>query len=198
MFAPVAQAVPDASPFYDQAVPPQKRDVAKAKALLQAAGVKLPVPVTLTLTNNPDVQQLGEVIQSMAAEAGFDMKLNTMEFASSLDAATRGDFEAYLLAWSGRADADGNLWNFLHTGGSNNYPGYSSKDVDGWLDQARLVTDVKARAALYGKVAEQSDKDLPLIYLYVPKNIVAMSTKISGFDPVPDGMIRLQGLSMGK
>ena len=198
MYEPVAQAVPEASPFYDPAVPPQKRDVAKAKELLKEAGVKLPVPVTLTLANNSDIQQMGEVIQSMAAEAGFDVKLNTMEFASSLDAATRGDFEAYVLAWSGRADADGNLWNFLHSGGPNNYPGYSNKNVDDWLDQARLVTDVKARAALYAKVAEQSDRDLPLIYLYVPKNIVAMSAKISGFDPVPDGMIRLQGLRMAQ
>jgi peptide/nickel transport system substrate-binding protein len=90
------------------------------------------------------------------------------------------------------------LWNFLHSGGPINYPGYSNKNVDDWLDQARLVTDVKARAALYAKVAEQSGRDLPLIYLYVPKNIVAMSAKISGFDPVPDGMIRLQGLRMAQ
>jgi peptide/nickel transport system substrate-binding protein len=166
--------------------------------LLKEAGVKLPVPVTLTLANNSDIQQMGEVIQAMAAEAGFDVKLNTMEFASSLDAAGRGDFEAYILAWSGRTDADGNLWSFLHTGGAQNDPGYSNKDVDNWLDQARLIADVKARQALYAKVAAQADKDLPLVYLYVPKNIVAMSTKISGFVPVPDGMIRLQGLSMNQ
>jgi peptide/nickel transport system substrate-binding protein len=198
MYVPNAQAVPDASPFYAPNVAPPKRDVAKARALLKEAGVKLPVPVTLTLANNSDIQQMGEVIQSMAAEAGFDVKLNTMEFASSLDAATRGDFESYILAWSGRADADGNLWNFLHTGGAQNYPGYANKDVDNWLDQARLITDVKARQALYAKVAVQENKDLPLVYLYVPKNIVGMSTKISGFVPVPDGMIRLQGLSMSR
>jgi peptide/nickel transport system substrate-binding protein len=179
-------------------VPPPKRDVAKARALLKEAGVELPVPVTLKLANNPDIEQMGEVIQSMAAEAGFDVKLNTMEFASSLDAATRGDFESYILAWSGRADADGNLWSFLHTGGAQNYPGYANKDVDSWLDQARLITDVKARQALYAKVAVQENKDLPLVYLYVPKNIVGMSAKISGFMPVPDGMIRLQGLSMSR
>jgi peptide/nickel transport system substrate-binding protein len=47
-------------------------------------------------------------------------------------------------------------------------------------------------------VAVQENKDLPLVYLYVPKNIVGMSAKISGFVPVPDGMIRLQGLSMSR
>jgi peptide/nickel transport system substrate-binding protein len=198
MFTPLAQAVPSASPFYDAAVKPPARDVARAKALLQAAGAKLPVPVSMTLSNSPDIQQLGEVIQSMAAEAGFDVKLNTMEFASSLDAADRGDFETYMIAWSGRIDADGNLWNFLHSGGPLNYPGYNSPEMDSLLDQARAVTDLPARQALYAKVAALSAKDLPIIYLYNPQNIVGMSAKLSGFSPVPDGIIRVQGMSMAK
>jgi peptide/nickel transport system substrate-binding protein len=134
----------------------------------------------------------------MAAEAGFDVKLNTMEFASSLDAADRGDFEAYMIAWSGRIDADGNLWNFLHTGGPLNYPGYSNPEMDNLLDQARAVTDLPARKALYAKVAALNAKDLPIIYLFNPKNIVGMSAKLSGFSPVPDGIIRLQGMSLAK
>ena len=89
----------------------------------------------------------------MAAEAGFDVKVVQMEFASGLDAADRGDFEAYLIGWSGRADADGNIWNFLHTGGPLNYGAYSNKDMDAWLDGARATTDLAARKALYAKVA---------------------------------------------
>jgi peptide/nickel transport system substrate-binding protein len=40
----------------------------------------------------------------------------------------------------------------------------------------------------------QERKDLPIIYLYHPVNIVGLSARISGFRPIPDGMIRLQGL----
>ena len=71
MFTPTAQANPPSSPFFFQDLKPPARDVAKAKALLQQAGVTLPVPVTLTVTNEPDIQQAGEVIQSMASEAGL-------------------------------------------------------------------------------------------------------------------------------
>ncbi len=81
MYDPIMQSVPPGSPFYAPEVPPPARDVAKARALLHEAGVALPVKVTITLANNSDVQQMGEVIQSMAAEAGFDVHLNTMEFA---------------------------------------------------------------------------------------------------------------------
>ncbi|HEX3348882.1 MAG TPA: ABC transporter substrate-binding protein [Acetobacteraceae bacterium] len=196
LYEPTAQAVSQDSPFYAENVQPPARDVAKAKALLAEAGVKTPLAVTLIVENSPIAKQLGEVLQSMSAEAGFDTKIQQMEFASSLDVAERGDFEAYNVGWSGRPDPDGNLWNFLHTGAPLNYPGYSNPDVDKWLDEARQVTDIGQRRDLYAKVAAQTETDLPIMYLDVPKNIVGMSAKVSGFVPVPDGMIRLTGLTM--
>jgi peptide/nickel transport system substrate-binding protein len=44
----------------------------------------------------------------------------------------------------------------------------------------------------------QEQQDLPITYLWTPNNIVGMSAKLTGFRPVPDGMIRVQGLAMGK
>jgi peptide/nickel transport system substrate-binding protein len=198
MYEPTAQAVPSASPFYAPDVKPPARDIARAKALLAEAKVKTPVVVHLMLANQPDIQQLGVVLQSMAAEAGFDLKLDTMEFATTLSAADRGDFEAYVIGWSGRSDPDGNMYNFVHSGAPLNYAHYSNKEVDGWLDEARAVTDVPARQALYAKVSAQVEADLPIMYLYSPQNIVGMSTKLSGFQPVPDGMIRITGMKLAK
>jgi peptide/nickel transport system substrate-binding protein len=158
--------------------------------------VKTPFPVTLMTANNPDIQQLGVVIQSMAAEAGFDVKLQATEFASALDAEARGDFQMFLEGWSGRPDPDGNLWSFLHTGAPLNEVRYSNADVDGWLDEARTVTDIGQRRVIYAKIVSQVAHDVPQLYLYTPKNIVGMSAKLSGFVPVPDGMIRIQGMRM--
>jgi peptide/nickel transport system substrate-binding protein len=196
MFTPTVQANPPSSPFYLTDLKPPARDVAKARALLKQAGVTTPVPVTLTITNGSDDQQAGEVIQSMASEAGFDVKIKAMEFASSLRAAYAGDFQAYLIGWSGRSDADGNMWQMLHTGGTFNYGHYSNGDVDKALDAARTVAAVDQRRAFYGKVWEQERKDLPLIYLWTGKNIVGMKKALTGFQQVPDGLIRVQGLEM--
>ena len=196
MFTPTAQANPPNSPFFLQDLKPPARDVAKAKALLQQAGAKLPVPVTLTVTNETDIQQVGEVLQSMLSEAGFDVKLKTMEFASSLQAAYAGDFQAYLIGWSGRADPDGNMWQMLHNGGTFNYGHYANADADKALDDARTVSAVDQRRAFYAKVWEQERKDLPLVYLWTGKNIVGMKKGLVGFQQVPDGLIRLQGMQM--
>jgi peptide/nickel transport system substrate-binding protein len=195
-FTPTIQADPASSPYYAEALKPPTRDVTKARALLQQAGVALPVPVTLTITNGSDIQQAGEVIQAMAKEAGFDIKLKTMEFASSLQAGYAGDFEAYLIAWSGRSDPDGNMWQMLHTSGQFNYGHYNDPVVDKALDDARTVADVAGRRAFYAKVWEQERSDLPLIYLWTGKNIVGMKRGITGFQQVPDGLIRLQGVAM--
>jgi len=195
MFTPTAQANPPSSPFFFQDVQPPARDVAKAKALLRQAGVTPPVAVTLTITNNPDIQQVGEVIQAMAGEAGFDVRLRVTEFASSLQAGYAGDFQGYLIGWSGRADPDGNMWQMLHTGGTFNYGHYSSPVVDQALDDARTVADTDQRRAFYAKVWAQERRDLPLIYLWTAKNIVGMKKTLTGFEQVPDGLIRLQGLA---
>jgi peptide/nickel transport system substrate-binding protein len=196
MYQPSVQAVPASSPFNDPALVVPKRDVAKAKALLQQAGVTLPVKLELLAFNNPEVLQTAEVIQSMASEAGFDVHIQSMEFASSLAAAPRGEFQAYLIGWSGRVDIDGNTYAFLHTGAANNDGHYSNTAVDKLLDEARGMTEVGQRKELYAQMWPQLRQDLPITYLYTPTNIVGMSAKITGFRPVPDGMIRLQGLTM--
>ena len=193
-FVPTAQANPPSSPMFVPEIASPKRDIARAQALLKQAGVTLPVPIVLTATNEPDSQQAAEVIQSMAREAGFEVKIRTMEFAASLTAGYAGDFEAYLIGWSGRSDADGNMWQMLHTGGTFNYGHYSEPAVDALLDEARTYTDPAKRRALYAQVWARERQDLPLVYLWNPKNIVGMKKSLNGFVQVPDGLIRLRGL----
>jgi peptide/nickel transport system substrate-binding protein len=198
MYAPAMQAVPAASPFYDAALTVPARDVAKAKALLAEAGVKLPVPLELMVPNNPDTMQAAEVIQSMASDAGFDVHIRATEFAASLSLSEQGDYQAYMIGWSGRVDIDGNAYAFLHSGQAQNISGYANPTVDHLLDEARSMTDVAQRKALYAQMWTQEAADLPITYLWTPRNIVGMSAKLQGFRAVPDGMIRLQGLEIGK
>jgi peptide/nickel transport system substrate-binding protein len=152
--------------------------------------------VVLNAANNPDQQQAAEVIQSMVAEAGFTLKIRAVEFASGLQAAYQGDFQAYLIGWSGRSDADGNMWQMLHSGGTFNYGKYADAETDRLLDQARVVPDAAGRRALYRQVWERERQDLPLIYLWIARNIVGMKKTLTGFEQVPDGLIRLGGLAM--
>src|SRR6202790_2006802 len=114
-FKPGNQWVNPDHPYYQQAFPVRPRDVAKVKALLKEAGVALPVNVDFMVPKGAETEAVAQVIQSMAAEAGFDMKIRVTEFATSLKQAEAGEYQAYMLAWSGRIDPDGNSYVFLKT-----------------------------------------------------------------------------------
>lgn len=197
MFTPTAQPVPPANPMHQRDFRPEPRNLERARALLREAGITTPLRVEMTIPNNPDLRQAGEVIQAMVREAGFDLRLNAMEFASSLQAATRGDFELYLVAWSGRVDIDGNLWAFTHSRGAQNDGRYANPEMDRLLDAARIEPNADARRALYAQAYQVAFRqDRHRIYLWHRKNIVAHAARLSGFVNVPDGLIRPQGIRL--
>jgi peptide/nickel transport system substrate-binding protein len=196
MYTPTVQAVPPSSPYHNKTLKVPARNVERAKALLAEAGVRLPVVVNLTVSPNPDLRQVAEIIQSMTKEAGFDVKINVMEFASSLNAAERGEFEAYLLAWSGRPDPDGNLYVFITKDGPQNYGKYLNPDVDALMDKQRTVSVPAERAALLDRVMATTAADRPILYLWHRTNFIAHGARLTGFAPVPDALIRLQGLKL--
>ena len=195
MYTPTRQPFPPANPFHVRDFPPTQRNVERARALLREAGVTTPLAIEMTVPNNPDLRQVGEVIQAMAAEAGFAVTLRAMEFASSLQAATRGEFQTYLVGWSGRTDPDGNIYTFSRTGGGQNDGRYSNPEVDRLLDAARTELDVAKRRDLYAQAIRISlGQDVNRIYLWHRKNIMAHQTRLVGYRPIADGMIRLQGM----
>jgi peptide/nickel transport system substrate-binding protein len=197
LMTPTAQPVPPASPFHDAEFKPEPRNVARAQALLKEAGVTLPLQVEMTVPTNPELRQAAEVIQAMVQEAGIELKIASQEFASSLQAAQRGDFQTYLSAWSGRPDPDGNIWTFIHTKGGNNDGRYSNPEVDKLLDDARAENDEEKRRAIYARIYQVALKqDHVRAYLWHRKIIQAYNAKIQGFTLMPDGIIRVQDLKL--
>jgi peptide/nickel transport system substrate-binding protein len=192
---PGNQWVSPTNPYYIKEFPIPSRDVAKAKTLLAAASAPNPI-ITLTATNNPVVLQTAQVIQAMAKESGFDIRIQAAEFASALQLAAKGDFEAFLLGWTGRIDPDGNIYNLVTCNSPFNDGHYCNPEVDRELDAARMVDARAERLAHYRIVAEHILKDLPIVYLYHGKWLYAASARLSGFVPYPDGLIRPQGLQM--
>ena len=59
------------------------------------------------------------------------------------------------------------------------------------------MTDVPARQALYRDLTEVYLTDRPHIVLYHLKWLWGLSDKVSGFVPMPDGLIRLRGVAVG-
>lgn len=189
------QWVPPSSSFYNKGNPVPNRDVAKAKALLQQAGIPNPSFTLMTPTTS-DAQKIAQVVQAMSKEAGFDVKIQSTEFATSLNLADKGEFDAYLLAWSGRPDPDGNVYSFLACKQPLNYSGYCKPEVDALLNEARTKQTLPDRMKAYEQVNRYAQDDNPILYLYHRNWLWAYNAKLTGVREVPDGLLRVQGLKM--
>jgi len=195
-FVPGNQWISPENPYYQKSFPIPKRDVAKAKALLKEAGVTPPLAIDFMVPQGAENKAVSEVVQSMAAEAGFDMKIRVTEFATSLKSAEQGEYQAYLIGWSGRTDPDGNLYGFHACKAPNNYGGYCNAEVDKILNEARTYSDTAKRKAVYEPVAKALLSEGHIRYLYHRKVLIVHTTKVEGFKPVPDGLVRVVGLKL--
>jgi peptide/nickel transport system substrate-binding protein len=195
-FKPGNQWVNPDHPYYQASFPIHGRDVAKAKALLKEAGVTPPVAVDLMVPKGAEIEAVSQVIQSMASEAGFDIKIRVTEFATSLKQAEAGEYQAFMLAWSGRIDPDGNSYVFMHKDAPQNYSAWANADADKALTDARLVTDQSQRKAIYEKLTKLVLEDDPLLYLYHRRILIAHTTKLEGYKQMPDGLVRVIGLKL--
>lgn len=191
---PSNQPWPPTSSWYDQNHPVQPRDADKARALVTEAGFDR-VKVTLKHANNPVVTQAMQMIQAMVAEAGFDVALQSTEFATLLDDQSSGNYQVTRSDWSGRPDPDGNVYQFFTTTGGLNDPKYSNPEVDRILGEARASTDPAVRKAKYDAFVDHLLEDNSIVYLGTQKYLYGFTNKLQGFKPLPDAMIRLQGLT---
>jgi peptide/nickel transport system substrate-binding protein len=182
--------VPKASPYYDASIKCPGRSVSKARELLRKAGASPPVVVRLMIGTDQVQARLGQVIQSMAGEAGFKVELQPTEFVTALARQDRGQYDAFAVGWSGRVDPDGNIYQFVHSKGSLNNLGWSSPRMDLLLDNARKATTLGARKKLYSSVYKILRQQLPLIYLWNPVNRHGVSKNVAGVTTYGDGLIR--------
>ena len=195
-FVPGNQWVSPQNPYYQAAMPVPKRDVAKAKALLKEAGVTGPLALDMMVPNNAEFKQVAEVVQSMAAEAGFDLKIRLTEFATSLKQAEDGNFQVYLIGWSGRSDPDGNSVVFYTCNAPQNNSKYCNPEVDAALKLARAKSDFADRKKAYETATRNVMADGSIIYLYHPQVLVALTDKVEGYKQMPDGLIRVVGVKV--
>jgi peptide/nickel transport system substrate-binding protein len=193
-FTPGNQWISPEHPYYQKSFPIQPRDIAKAKALLKESGATLPVSVDFMVPKGAENEAVAQVFQSMAAEAGFDLKIRILEFATSLKQAQAGEYQVFLLGWSGRIDPDGNSYIFMHTKAPQNESFYSNPEADKVLEDARLVTDPAQRKAIYEKLTKIALNDHPIIYLYHRKILVAHTARLEGYKQISDGLVRVVGL----
>ena len=194
-YTPGCTPISPVSPFFDKSRTCSVRDVARAKKLLAEAGLASGYSFELTVQNLPPERRVGEVIQGMAKEAGFNVTIRPSELASAVNDDDAGKLSAFLVNWSGRVDPDANVHQFHTCQGSLNSTQACDEAVDSLLTRAREVSDQKERADLYRQAIDRIAARRNQLYLYHLNYIVAYPKNLKGYKAVPDGLIRIKGAS---
>lgn len=196
-FTPNNQPEAPGTAYHFADLAPPARDPARARALLRAAGHER-VAFTLKVPNQPVESQVAQIIQAMAAEGGFDIRLEMLESSAMVAATRRGDYEAAIAIWSGRPDPDGNIAFWLASDGFINWGKYANPRLDALLAEGRAVTATAERQRLYREAARIWLADRPHLMLYHHRWFWAMRAELQGFKPSPDGIVRLEGLRLAR
>ena len=76
------------------------------------------------------------------------------------------------------------------------YSAWANADADKALDDARLVTDMTQRKALYEKLTRLELDEEAILYIYHRRILIAHTNKLEGYQQMPDGLVRVVGLRL--
>ncbi|HET8570018.1 MAG TPA: ABC transporter substrate-binding protein [Candidatus Limnocylindria bacterium] len=167
------------------------RDVAKAKQLLQEAGVG-PVSFTmLTQTTEPAyAKDVAQLVQAQLAEIGVTMKIETLEFTQWVDRWLKADFDMAPGLNGGGPDPDFYVFRYFTDDGNLNFvTSYKNPVSSDAIKAARATTDVAKRKELYTTAQKELVNGVPFIWLFVGRDYNATLPTTKGFTHLPTGSI---------
>jgi peptide/nickel transport system substrate-binding protein len=180
--------------YYDYA--PYSRDVEKAKALLEEAGVSDLTMDLMVVSSESQAVTDAQVIAANLADIGVNVSIRQLDVSTWLADQTDGNFDAFLWSWIGNLDPSDFYYNQHHSGAGYNAQSYSNPEVDALLDEAGTETDRDARKALYDQAAKLIVDDASYIYLYNPEVVAAWSPNVEGVTVRGDDALRFRDASI--
>ena len=162
-------------------------DPAKAKQLLEEAGVSnLQFDLNI-LQGRPQDEQIAVWIQSGLAEAGVQVTINKMTDAEWYDKFNNKQHPAFIGEWYSWVNDPffQMFWNF-HSTAPTNSTGYSNPQVDKLIDDGMYETDAAKREQMSKEAQRLIVEDAPWAILYQLNYTIAVRKNISGFNWYPD------------
>jgi peptide/nickel transport system substrate-binding protein len=167
-------------------------DPAKAKALLDSAGVKTPYPINFTYPSTPTADAQARVVQEGWEKAGFKVTLqgvaNQDTYYSNI-AKPDQDSDVIWAGWG--ADWPSAITvtpplfdsrvNLSKTDNRSDYGAYSSPEFNALVDQAQSASDLDKQTAILQKADQVLRKDVAYIPVDIPVFYMLHGSKVQNF-----------------
>ena len=177
------------------------QDIEKARALMAEAGMEDGFSSTIWTNDTPLRIQKAQILQAQLRAINIDASIEVLEWGAFLDGTSRGDHEMFMLGWTtSTGDADFGLvpqFSSSSAGSAGNRTFYRNSEVDELLMQARASIDPDERLALYARVQEIIQHEVPFFALYSKYINVGLNKNVDNFNMAPTGHHRITDVRFG-
>jgi len=173
-------------------------DIAKAKALLDAAGLKPDargVRLHLVYKTSADAFRvaIARVIASQLHQVGIEVEVRSFEFGTFFSDVKKGNYQIATMQSPEITEPDFHYWFFHSTrwptakdpDGSNRWR-YKNPEMDRLAEAGRAELDPARRKVIYADAQRLVAEDLPIIPLWHEDNVVLANVDVQGYTIVPN------------
>ncbi|MDI6794073.1 MAG: ABC transporter substrate-binding protein [bacterium] len=163
--------VPPGLPGYNKKVEPYPYNLDRARKLLAEAGLPEGFSMKIYQTSNKEVLNITEVMQAQLKQVGITAeKIVQLEWSAYKEAITKGEADAFYLAWiADYPDAENFLFPLFHSdnwGAGGNRARYKNKAVDILIEAAQQTTDPEQRLEIYEQLEAMLHTEAPWVFLW--------------------------------
>jgi len=194
--------IPPGMPGYNKELKGLVYDPARARELLDESKYSsgLP-PVTITVLGwgGVDVEPyLGAIIQDWKNNLGADVSIRLLEPDQFHYNLQQEADEMYVLGWvADYPDPQNFLQTLFYTNSEYNHGRFSSKQLDGLIDQAAIEQDHAKRMMLYQKAEQVVVDQAPVLPLWFNSNYVLVNPRVKNYSIDPLGVPRFNLVTLG-
>ncbi|MEZ4663371.1 MAG: hypothetical protein R2911_37990 [Caldilineaceae bacterium] len=183
------------SPFHAD-LPARRQNIGQARQLLIDAGHPEGLKLDLiTADVDPGMVDLADLVQKMAAPAGFDISPTKVPSDVYWDSYW-GQTPFHIGSWNFRPSIDETLALAFHSNSVWNESRWFNAELDALLDEARSEADLAQRKALYQQVQEIIMEEGAVIIPVFRSVLSAVHKRVQGFTPHPAGWISLRNVQI--
>lgn len=190
-----------AFPSTDPSVPQRQQDLAKAKELMEAAGVGAGFQTTLTTEKYLEIPDYAVLIQNAVKEIGIDLQLNIMDQGAYYGDAVPGsspwlDSTMGITDYGHRGVPNVLLQAPLMSTGSWNSAHFNNPQYDSLVTSFIGTLDLEAQRSIAGQIQTLLLDETPVIFSYFFDTLAVTRAGMTGVTALPMGQLLLGQASM--
>jgi peptide/nickel transport system substrate-binding protein len=129
-------------------------------------------------------------VQAQLGQIGIKVNVQTLDSNTYVNKWLGADFQAAIAQNSGSVDPNTMYARYFTTGSTfSKVAGYSSPALDKLFAEGIATTNPAKRKQIYQQLSDQLVDNAVWVWLFTPKDYIALNTSVQGFQARPDASL---------